>query len=413
MTETIAAPQRTHPTMRDVPFARKEIVRVGFAGTGGRANGLLHNLLGVDGTQVVAVQDLTQERTARAIERIEKAGQPAPAVYHGEAGFDQLCAHDDIDLLYIATPWDLHVPMAVAAMESGKAVAVEVPAATTLEGCWQLVETSERTRQHCVLLENCCYGQSEMLVLNLVRAGVFGDLTHAECAYIHDLRSILLADHGEGLWRRQPHIDRDGNLYPTHGLGPVAQYLGIHSGDRFDYLVSVSSRERALTEYRDRTLASDDPRRAESYRCGDMNTSIIKTVRGRTIVLQHDVVSPRPYDRLNSISGTLGAFQDYPPRIYIDGKGGHDWQSIDDYKAEYEHPLWKQLGEIAREKGGHGGMDFLLNYRLIQCFHEGLPPDINVYDTAAWCAPSPLSELSVARGSAPVSFPDFTRGHWE
>jgi predicted dehydrogenase len=400
--------------MRGIPFERKEIVRVAFAGTGGRANGLLHNLLGVEGIQVVAVQDLTAERTARALERIEKAGQPAPAVYHGEDGFERLCRErDDIDLLYIATPWDLHVPMAVAGMEAGMAVAVEVPAATTLEGCWQLVETSERTRRHCVLLENCCYGQSEMLVLNLVRAGIFGDLTHAECAYIHDLRSVLLADHGEGLWRRQPHIDRDGNLYPTHGLGPVAQYLGIHSGDRFDYLVSVSSRERALTEYRDRTIAEGDPRRAESYRCGDMNTSIIKTIRGRTIVLQHDVVSPRPYDRLNSISGTRGAFQDYPPRIYIDGAESHSWQPVDEYKAEYEHPLWKELGEMAREKGGHGGMDFLLNYRLIQCFHQGLPPDIDVYDTAAWCAPGPLSDLSVAQGSAPVIFPDFTRGHWE
>ena len=408
------AAARTHPTMRGVAFEQKDTVNIAMMGMGGRGLSLLRNLLAVEAARITAVHDQNSAGTTEAKHLTEAAGYPAPTVYQGDSGFEQCCAREDIDIVYITTPWDCHIPMALAAMQAGKHVAVEVPAAETLEGCWELVETSERTRRHCVLLENCCYGWSEMLVLQMAKDGVFGDLTHAECAYIHDLRSVLLSNHGEGLWRRHPHTRRDGNLYPTHGLGPVAQYLGIHSGDRFDFLVSVSSRERALTEARDRTVAPDDPRRAEVYRCGDMNTSILKTVLGRTIVLQHDVVSPRPYDRINLLSGSRGAFRDYPPRICLDGHGSHaDWQSLDAYRERYEHPLWKQMGKLAQKLGGHGGMDFLMNYRLMECFRKGLPPDIDVYDTAAWCAPGPLSELSVAQGSMPVAFPDFTRGHWE
>jgi predicted dehydrogenase len=402
-------PPRSFPTMHGVPFEARESVRVGFAGAGGRAQSLLQNLLGIEGVVVVAVQEIRDDALARAVARVEKAGQTAPEIYRGDGGFDALCARDDIDLVYVATPWDLHVPLAVRAMESGKHVAVEVPAATTLEGCWNLVETSERTRRHCVLLENCCYGWNEMLVLNLVRAGVFGELTHAEAAYIHDLRGELLSDRGEGLWRAEPHRTQDGNLYPTHGLGPVARYLDIPQTDRFEFLVSVSSRERGLTDYAQAKLADGDPRRNWTFRCGDMNTSILKTTRGVTVLLQHDVVSPRPYDRINMVSGTKGAFRDYPARVYIDGQEGHDWQPVDAFGAEYEHPLWKRIGELARTAGGHGGMDFLMNYDLIHALRTGAPPPIDVYDAAAWSAPGPLSELSVAAGSAPIAFPDFTR----
>jgi predicted dehydrogenase len=399
--------------IKGMPFTRTETVRIGFIGCGGRGMGLLRDLLAIEGTRIVAVCDPIAEKAEKARARTEAAGQDSPAVYTGtEECWEDLCRRDDLDLIYIATPWDTHVPIAVCAMENGKHAAVEVPAATTIEDCWKLVETSERTRRHCVMLENCCYGYEELLVLNMVRAGLFGELTHAEAAYIHDLRGILLADNGEGLWRREPHTTKNGNLYPTHGLGPVARYLGIHEGDRFTHLVSMSSREASLTEYRDRTAAEDSPKRRERYVCGDMNTTLLRTEKGRTVLLQHDVVTPRPYDRLNMIAGTRGTFRDYPARIFLDGQeGGHDWANLDSFKAEYEHPLWTQVGELARKLGGHGGMDFLMNYRLIQCFREGTAPDIDVYDTAAWSAPGPLSEFSVAQGSIPMHFPDFLGGN--
>ena len=309
-----------------------------------------------------------------------------------------------LDIVYIATPWDTHTPYAVAAMQAGKHAAVEVPAATTLEECWQLVETSERTQRHCVMLENCCYGYWEMLVKRMAHAGLLGTLTHAECAYIHDLRELLLADHSEGLWRREPHKIRNGNFYPTHGLGPVAQCLGVGEVDQFDYLVSISSREAALSEYRDAHVPG---KRDEVYQAGDMNVSLIKTKQGRSIVLQHDVVTPRPYDRIFLIAGTRGIFRDYPPRLYLDGVGEPwRWLPLQSYQAEWEDPLWRTHGDEAREHG-HGGMDFIMNYRLMHCLREGLPPDSDVYDAAAWSAPGPLSEQSVAERGMPVAFPIF------
>jgi predicted dehydrogenase len=302
--------------------------------------------------------------------------------------------------------------MALDAMKNGKHAAVEVPACTTLQECWDVVNTSESTRKHCIILENCCYGETEMMVLNMIRDGLFGTITHGEGAYLHDLRKILTSNEGEGLWRRVPHMKRNGNLYPTHGLGPVAHYMDIHRGDRFDYMVSVSSPEASLTEYVKANFPEDDAKRAEKYVCGDMNTSIIKTVKGRTIMVQHDVVSPRPYSRLNTIIGTKGAFADYPARIFVDGQEKEEWQNLDAFREKYQHPLWKTTGEMARKMGGHGGMDYIMNYRLMDCLKRGLQPDIDVYDTAAWSAPTPLSEVSVAQNGAPQKFPDFTRGKW-
>src|SRR5262249_10946897 len=280
----------------------------------------------------------------------------------GEWDFQNL-TQLDLDIIYIATPWNWHVPMALSSMKNGKHAAVEVPAAVTLEECWQLVDTSEATRRHCVILENCCYGENELTVLGMVREGVFGEVIHAEAGYLHDLRSILTANEGEGLWRRLPHMKRNGNLYPTHGLGPVAHYLNIHCGDRFDYMVSVSSCEASLTAYVQAHFADGDPKRNEKYLCGDVNTSIIKTLQGRTILLQHDVVNPRPYSRLNSITGTKGTFADYPPRVFVDGQGQEIWQSIDSFRDKYEHPLWRKMGDVARKTGGHGGMDYIMSYR--------------------------------------------------
>lgn len=405
-----AVPPRQGTCMIGVPFEARDLVRVGFVGVGGRGQGQLHEMLAVEGARVTAVCDLVPAQVERARERVEKAGQPTPAM---TADWRQVCERDDVDLVYVCTSWDDHVAPAVYAMECGKHAAIEVPAATTLADCWRLVDTSERTRRHCIQLENCCYEFAEMMVLNMIRAGLFGRISHGEAAYIHDLRSTLLADRAEGLWRREPHKVRNGNLYPTHGLGPVAWYMDIHRGDRFSRLVSMSSLQASLETYRDATAPADSPKRAETYTCGDMNSSLIQTAAGRTILLQHDVVTPRPYSRINLVQGTKGAFYDYPPRLFFDGQG-HDWKPVTpEIRAQYEHPLWKQQGELARKLGGHGGMDFIMNYRLVQLYRRGLPPDIDVYDAAAWSAPGPLSDISVAWGSIPLPFPDFTRGAWQ
>jgi hypothetical protein len=406
--------------MMGVPFERREKVRFALVGCGGRGMGLLRDILGVPGVEVKAVCDIVPEKVARAQAAVTKAGQTSPEGYaKGERHFEDLCRRGDLDLVFVATPWSWHVPMAVAVLEGGAHAGVEVPAAVTLEECWRLVDVSERARRHCVMLENCCYGWSEMLALNLVRAGMLGELTHAECAYIHDLRSLLFQDRGEGLWRRHEHFRRNGNLYPTHGLGPVARYLGIHRGDRFERLVSMSSPSLGLPAYRDRTLPPGDPKRQETYACGDMNTSLLRTARGRTVVLQHDVVSPRPYTRINMVSGTRGTFADYPPRVFFDGQEEHEWQELRQGEGRppggiedrYEDALWKKLARPAG-RGGHGGMDYVMCYRLVECLREGLAPDMDVYDAAAWSAPSALSERSVAGAGVPVEIPDFTRGRW-
>jgi hypothetical protein len=408
----LLASKDANRTMMGVPFDAKEYVRLGIIGVGGRGTSLLQDLLAVEKVQVKAICDIVPEKVTRAQKAVTDAGQPQPAGFtKGDLDFKNL-NQLDLDIVYIATPWNWHVPMALDVMKNGKHAAVEVPACTTLQECWDLVDTSEATRKHCVILENCCYGATEMMVLAMVRDGVFGTVTHGEAAYLHDLRKILTANEGEGLWRRFPHMKRNGNLYPTHGLGPAAHYMDIHRGDRFDYMVSVSSSEASLSEYVKANFPDGDSKRSEKYICGDMNTSIIKTQKGRTILLQHDVVNPRPYSRLNSISGPKGAFADYPARIFIDGSGKEEWESIDAFREKYEHPLWKTTGDLARKLGGHGGMDYVMNYRLMDCLKRGLPPDIDVYDAAAWSAPRPLSEKSVTENGAPQKFPDFTRGKW-
>ena len=399
-------------TMIGVPFDARDRVRLGIIGVGGRGSSLLQDLLAVDKVDVKAICDLVHEKVARAQKAVTAAGQPEPAGFSkGDWDFKNL-NQLDLDIVYIATPWNLHAPMALDVLKNGKHAAVEVPAFTTLQECWQLVDTSEATRKHCMILENCCYGETEMMLLNMIRDGLFGTITHGEGAYLHDLRKILTSSEGAGLWRSVPHMTRNGNLYPTHGLGPVAHYMNINRGDRFDYMVSVSSPEASLTEFVKTNFPEGDPKRSEKYVCGDMNTSIIKTVNGRTILVQHDVVSPRPYSRLNSIVGTKGAFADYPPRIFVDSQEKEEWQNLDAFREKYQHPLWKTTGEMARKMGGHGGMDYIMNYRLMDCIKRGLPPDIDVYDAAAWSAPTPLSEASVAQNGAPQKFPDFTRGKW-
>jgi hypothetical protein len=393
-------------------FPPMERVRVGFIGVGNRGSSLLGNLLDIERVEIRAVGDVAPERVKQAQQRVVAKGQPEPAGYaRNETDFERLCQRDDIDLVYIATPWDWHVRMAVCALEQGKHTAIEVPAAMTIEECWQLVDTAERTRRHCLMLENCCYGEIELLVLRLTRQGLLGDLTHAEAGYLHDVRDFLLQDSSAAAWRRRFVATRNGNLYPTHGLGPVAQYLGIHAGDRFEALVSMSSREQALSRRRD-TLPPDHPCRRERFTCGDINSSLIRTALGRTILVQYSLALARPYSRLNLIAGTAGTFCDYPPRLHLDGQAEGWVTDLQPYLDRYGHPLWKELQARARESGGHGGMDYVMNWRLIQCLREGLPLDLTVYDAAAWSSLVPLSIASVAQGSAPMAVPDFTRGAW-
>jgi Oxidoreductase family, NAD-binding Rossmann fold len=401
----------THGSMIDVPFEKRN-PRVAFIGTGGRGTNLLENLLAADG-QVVALCDLVQEHADHAASLVVKAGQAKPQLYTGDPyAFETMLGRKDIDLVLVATPWSWHAEMAIAAMKQGKDVCIEVPGVVTLDECWKIVKTSEETRKQCVMLENCCYGYNETLILRMVHDGKFGDLLYGEGAYLHDLRSELFSDRGEGLWRRAEHTMRDGNLYPSHGLGPVANYMSMQRGDRFGYLVSMSTPQRGLDAYRKEHLKAGDPRMEERYVTGDMNTSLIKTAKGLTITVKHAVSTPHPYDRINLIAGTKGIFEDYPPRIYLDGQNKDEsYVSIDTWK-QYAHPLWQKEGELAAKIGGHGGMDYLMLYRLLQCVREGLPPDMDVYDAASWSAVGPLSVTSVSRGSAPVEFPDFTQSRW-
>jgi len=389
-------------------------VRIGYVGVGGMGSNHVKNLLRIEGVQIRALCDIVEEKVARAQDWVVKAGQPKPAGYsRGEYDFKRLCEQEDLDLVYTATPWRWHVPVCVAAMEGGKHAATEVPAAVIMDECWQLVETAEKHKKHCIMMENCCYDRPEMMILNMVRQGVLGELIHAEAGYLHDLRGVKFSTDGEGLWRRAHSINRDGNLYPTHGLGPVAQCMNINRGDRFDYLVSMSSNSRGLQLYAKEHLADDDPRRNETYILGDVNVSLIRTVKGLTITLVHDTNLPRPYSRINLVQGTRGIVHKYPDRVYIEGRSPeHQWEPLGKYADEYEHPLWKTVGKKA-SGAGHGGMDYIEDYRLIQCLRKGIPTDMDVYDAAAWSVVSELSERSVANRSKTVDVPDFTRGRWK
>ena len=411
---TLPEPASAAPTMIGVPFDRHAVVRVAIVGTGLRGRSVLHELLGVDGVRITALCDTVPEKVERAAKMMRDAGHTyEPAKFtSGDRAFEELVKRDDIDIVYTATPWEWHVPVCLAALKAGKHAATEVPAAYTVDDCWKLVDASEKYRRHCILMENCCYGYNELLVLGMVRAGLFGELKHGGAAYNHDLREILFENADEGLWRRAHHTLRNANLYTTHGLGPIAFMMDVNRGDKFDYMVSMSTPEMGLTKWREDHEPKDSPKWREKYVTGDLNVSLLKTSKGRTIRLEHDVSSPRPYSRINSIQGSKGIFEDYPARVYVEGTPPeHRWAAIDGYKAQYEHRLWRELGEKARS-GGHGGMDYVMAYRLVQCMREGLPPDIDVYDATSWCVPGPLSEISVARGSVPVMFPDFTRGRW-
>lgn len=396
-------------------------VRVGMIGVGSRGNGHLSHMLRLEGVQVTAIADNWPSSLERAVGRVEKAGQPKPAAFgNGELDYKRMLERDDIDIVFIATPWEWHAPMAIDAMNAGKHAFTEVPAALTVEECWELVKTSERTKKYCMMLENVNYGREELAVLNMCRQGVFGELLHGEAAYIHDLRGQMNSvKHGTGSWRTPHYAKRNGNLYPTHGLGPVAQYMSINRGDRFDYMSSVSSPALGRNIHAKKKFPADHKwNQIKEWIGGDINTSIIKTALGRSILLQWDETSPRPYNRLNLISGTKGCWGGFPHRFVAEGitKSTHGWTQGGDLKPileKYDHPLYKRMGEEAKKAGGHGGMDFLMNWRLIYCLRNGEPLDQDVYDAAAWSVVGPLSEWSVANRSQSVDVPDFTQGRWK
>jgi hypothetical protein len=410
-------PEFFEPALQDAtPFAAPPIpeVRIGYVGVGGMGSNHVRNLLQIPGCRIAAVCDIREERTKLAQEWTVKAGQPGPKAYtKGPRDFERMCETEALDLVYTATPWEWHVPVCVAAMKNGKHAATEVPAAMTIDDCWQLVENAEKFKKHCVMMENCNYDRMEMMVYHMVRKGLFGEILHGEGGYLHDLRSVKFSSRGEGLWRRAWAMKHDANLYPTHGLGPVANCMNINRGDRFEYLVSMSSPSRGLQEYAKANFPEGSPQRAEKYVLGDVNVSLIKTALGRTIYVSHDTNLPRPYSRIHLVQGTKGLFQGYPDRVYVEGRGKeHQWDVAKTYLEEFEHPLWSDLNKKA-EGAGHGGMDFIEDYRLIKCLREGLPTDMTVYDAAALSAVVHLTERSNAKKSAPMEFPDFTKGRWK
>ncbi|CAM5433178.1 MULTISPECIES: Gfo/Idh/MocA family protein [Streptomyces] len=406
-----AAPARQGRTMAGVRFDRRSTVRVGIVGLGNRGGSMIDLFLAVPGVQVKAVCDPVRDKAEKAAAKVTAAGQPAPTVYaKGDHDYENLCKRGDIDFVYVATPWELHFPMARTAMLNGKHVGVECPIAMRLEELWQLVDLSERTRRHCMQLENCCYGKNEMRVLRMAHAGLFGDLLHGAGAYNHDLRGLMFdPDYYEGPWRRLWHTRLRGDLYPNHGFGPVANYMDVNRGDRAVSITSIGTPALGLAEYRKEHMPPGDPSWKESYIGADRTISLVQTAKGRVIRLEHDVSTPHPYSRINSLGGTRGVFEDYPERIYLEPTNTDDrWDDFKKY-AEWDHWLWK---EHANPPGGHGGMDYMMVFRLMQCMRLGLVPDFDVYDAATWTAPVPLSHLSIKAKGAPLPIPDFTRGEW-
>ena len=373
-----------------------ETVRVGFVGVGVKGSEHVANLLRLDGVELKAVCDIREEACAAARQMATAMGKPGPRSYtRGDRDFERMCAAEDLDLVYTATPWEWHVPVCLAAMHHGKHAATEVPAAITLDECWQLVETAEQTGKYCVMMENVNYMRDEMAILRMVREGLLGELIHAEAGYAHDTRYLKIRDYGDGLWLGGHHARRNGNLYPTHGLGPLAWYLDINRGDRLEYLVSMSSKAHGMDLYAREHLPEGRPKRARKYINGDVNSSLFRTANGVTIILKHDTDLPRPYSRTNLVQGTRGIVRGFPEfLVCLEGKGDtHKWEPGSKYLARYDHPLWKQApGRPAQASGDAVGQparitaELLEDSRLIQALRTGIPPDFDVYDAVTWSA---------------------------
>ncbi len=423
LTSTAGAPMQG---FRCAPMSR---VRVGIIGLGNRGRGAVHRIAMLPGVEITALCDIREEMVAAQVKWLkDEKLPPAKRTFSGkEESWKELCDWDGVDVVYSATPWALHVPIALYAMRAGKHVLTEVPAAFTVDECWELVETSEATRLNCMQLENCCYGEMEMLMLSLTQSGVLGDLNYGECGYVHDLRRGCWEGYYKD-WRLHWNAEHQGNHYPTHGLGPMALTMDINRGDRFDYLVSLESKQAGFEKYARDHYAEGDWRFGKKIAMGDMNVTLVKTAQGKAIQIQHDVSSPRPYTRIILASGTKGIFWGMPWRVYgkektvykigVEEKPGSGIRQFfeeakaEEFRLKYKHPLWKKVGKIAAEVGGHGGMDFIMDLRWAYCLQNGLPLDTDVYDLAAWCSICELSEKSVRNRSQSIDVPDFTRGAW-
>jgi predicted dehydrogenase len=406
--------------MGDFRAASLAQVKVAIIGVGARGSGHAAQLAAIEGVQFVGIADVVEARAKKSEAEVRKFGH-TPKVYSGdENGWRKMLAETKPDAVFINTPWSSHAPMAIAAMQAGAHAFVEVPIATTLKEMWDIVDTSEATGRHCMMMENVNYGREELLYLNMVRQGVLGDLLHGEASYIHALRFQMENGDSTGSWRTFEYAKRNGNLYPTHGLGPVAQYMNLARGeDTFGRISSFSSPAKGRAAYAQKSNKLTSPAFKElDFKGGDLNTSIIKTSLGRTIMVQWDETTPRPYSRHNMIMGVNGVLTGFPNRISVEGitsnyhkwAEGKEWEEI---AAKYEHPLYVRLGELSKKMGGHGGMDFLMLYRIIECLRKGEALDQNVYEGCFWSAVGPLSEKSVAEDGNSQVFPDFTRGDWK
>lgn len=424
---TTPVPKRPAGQTDMVGFAAAPIdtVRVGFIGLGMRGPGAVSRFTKIPGAKIVALCDLDSAKVAEAQKIVTGAGLAPAATYYGSAdAWKKLVERKDLDLVYVVTDWDTHAPMGKYAMEQGKHVAIEVPAALSLDDIWSLINTSERTRRHCMMLENCVYDFFEMNTLNMKQQGLFGEPVHVEGAYIHNLDEFW--PYYWNNWRLKYNEAHRGDVYSTHGMGPACQLLDIHRGDRMTTLVSMDSDPFTGPKI----VEKQTGRKAPDFKNGDHTMTMIRTANGKTIHIQHDVMNPRPYSRMYQITGTKGFANKYPNEGYAfeaeaidttampdhENLSGHSYLNGKQKKAlveKYTHPILKEIGEYAKTVGGHGGMDYIMDYRLIYCLRNGLPLDMDVYDMAEWCALTPLSAISIDNGNAPVEVPDFTRGAWQ
>lgn len=399
-------------------------VRVAFIGLGMRGPGAVSRMTHIPGVEVVALCDVLEENTKKVNKMLEERGFPKAQEFYGDtAVWRKVSALPNVDLIYVATDWKSHATIGVQAMKDGKHVAIEVPAAMTMDEIWALINTSEQTRKHCMQLENCVYDFFELTTLNMVQNGLLGDIIHGEGAYIHGLQPFW--DQYWDDWRMDFNKKHRGDVYPTHGIGPVCQAMNIHRGDKLNYLVSVDTRPVGNPDY----LKEKRGETVTDFRNGDHTSTLIRTEKGNSILIEHNVTSPRPYSRMYQLTGTKGFANKYPIQGYaLDGGeidpaiaanhenlNAHRFVPEDVRKAlmeKYKHPIVKDIEELAKKVGGHGGMDFVMDYRLIYCLQKGLPLDMDVYDLAEWCCLIPLTEISLDNNSAPVEIPDFTRGGW-
>lgn len=401
-----------------------DTLRVAFIGLGMRGASAVERFTHIPGVKIIALCDVVESNTKRSNEALARAGLPQAQEFFGDtAVWRQVTALPNVDLIYVATDWVSHAPIGVQAMKDGKHVAIEVPAALSMQEIWDLVNTSEQTRKHCMQLENCVYDFYELTTLNMAQQGLFGEVLHTEGAYIHDLEEFW--PYYWNNWRMDFNRKHRGDVYPTHGIGPACQVLNIHRGDKMNYLVSMDTKPVGNIEY----IKDKTGEEVKDFRNGDHTMTMIRTENGKTITIHHDVTSPRPYSRMYQVSGTKGFANKYPVENYSFVKGalkegdipnhenlsGHSFISADDQKAlmeKYKHPIHRELEEVAKTVGGHGGMDYMMDYRLVYCLRNGLPLDMDVYDLAEWCVMIPLTEISIDNNSAPVEIPDFTRGAW-